>query len=92
MTTPGIEAEITTKVTLTLEQVAAWFANLDDDSQARFFVEVAKAAKNWKSNSGLGASWQWYQIGSHLKNCECATEEAREIVRAMHEGLCNGTH
>jgi hypothetical protein len=94
MATDEIEVEVHTKVKLSVELVAQWFANADDDTQARFFVAVCEAAKNWPRNRGVSFSQalQWYQIGSHLRNCECSSEEAREMVREMYAGLETGTH
>lgn len=82
-------AKVTTIVELDVETAALWFSELDDDTQAKFFVEVAKRSLAWPRHAAMH---QWYLIGSHLKNCECATEEAREIIREMHDGLQNGTH
>lgn len=78
-----------TEVELDLDMMAQAFANLDDDSQAKFFVKVAEIGKNF---GGLGAEFQWFQIGSHLRNCECSTEDARDMIRSMHHGLEQGTH
>ena len=82
------EVKITTIISLDVKTAAKWFAEIDDDTQAKFFVEVAKHASTWPHS----AREQWYRIGSHLRNCECSTEEAQEIVREMHDGLLNGTH
>lgn len=92
--TPDVEIEIKTTVRLDLATAAKWFAALDDDTQAQFFVEVCKAAREWPAGKGvnLGPSYQWYLIGSHLRNCACSSDDAREMVRSMHEGLTTGTH
>ena len=88
------EIEVKTKIKLDIELVARWFANISDDDQARFFVAVCEEAKKWPRDRGLncGPSHQWWLIGSHLRNCECSSEEARDMIREMHEGLQNGTH
>lgn len=87
------EIEVVTRVKLDIELVARWFANLDDDSQARFFVAVAAAAKSWPVDARHAGQWhQWYQVGSHLRNCECSSEDAREMVRHIHDGLETGSH
>lgn len=80
----------TQEIELNIEDVAKWFANLDDDSQAKFFVEVDRAADSWPK-SYLKAE-QWYRIGSHLRNCECSTDGARVLIRNIYEGLEHGTH
>lgn len=79
---------ITTTIVLDLETAAKWFCALSDDEQCRFFVAVAKEAEPF----GGGYSSQWYFVGSHLRNCECSNDEARELVRGMHEGLERGSH
>lgn len=81
----------TVEVELTIEIAAQWFANLDDDSQARFFVAVAKEFEGW-DGLGLGADYQLWRIGSHLRNCECSTDGARELIRGIAYGMENGTH
>lgn len=52
----------------------------DDDHQAKFFVEVAKIMEAWGSGK---MERQLYSIGDHLRTCECATEEARELVKTL---------
>jgi hypothetical protein len=61
---------------LTLKDLANGFANLNDDAQARFLVEVAKIASEWPSPQVM----QWFLVGRHLRDCECSTELAREMV------------
>lgn len=88
---PAITAIVTTETQfeLSIETAAQWFCELDDDHQAKFFVEVAKIMETW----GPGKlEWQAHSIGSHLKNCECSTDEARQIVRELHGGLEYGVH
>ncbi len=81
--------EVTKTETLTIgldmATVAAWFCELDDEAQADFFVEVAKRAEGWAVDPG----GQWMRIGSHLRTCDCATDEARELIRHIHYGLEN---
>lgn len=76
---------ITTEVeiTLTVEQIAAAFWDLDDDAQAQVFVNVARLAKE-SAGGGLN---QAYAIGRHLAECECSTDEARAFVGAIWQGL-----
>lgn len=97
----ALEVETTLKVALPLATVAEWFCNLDDDTQAKFFVKVARIgrerdeARRRDPNArgiNFGYSWQWFQIGSHLRNCECSTDDARDMVRAIHDGLLTGNH
>lgn len=76
------------EVDVTPEMLGLWFANLDDDAQARFFVAAAEAAKGW----GPGWLEQFNAAGTHLRTCKCATEDARELVREIFKGLERGTH
>lgn len=73
----------TLEIELTVEDVAAWFAGVDDETQAQFFIEVAKHAASWKAHGG----YQWYSVGRHLRTCECSTEAARELIRTIHSGV-----
>lgn len=83
-----IKTETATTINLDLETAAKWFCGLSDDEQCRFFVAVAREAESF----GGGYSSQWFFVGSHLRNCECSTDDAREIVREMHRGLETGRH
>lgn len=47
-------------------------------------------ADTW--DAAFGPGHQWYNVGSHLRNCKCSTPRAREIVEEMHNGLLHGTH
>jgi hypothetical protein len=76
------------EINVTPELLGAWFSDLDDDAQARFFVAAAEAAKAW----GPGWTEQFYAAGTHLRTCKCATEDARELVREIANGLHHGTH
>lgn len=88
----SIEAVITTRQTveLSLDIVADWFCELSDDQQAEFFIAVAERGKKWTCDSKgfcLGANHQWWLIGRHLATCKCATEEARDMVCTIVEGI-----
>ncbi len=83
-----IEEKITRTIRLDIPAVATWFCALTDDQQARFFVVVAEQAKSWP----LPQSYQRYQLGSHLRNCTCSSEEARDMIREIMNGLKTGKH
>jgi hypothetical protein len=83
-----VQVEITSKVEVTVELLAQCFAGLDDDSQCRFFVEVARIASTWPG----GGDSQWYYVGGHLRNCECSTPEAREMISQIHHYMQTSTH
>lgn len=88
MSTIKIKTEV--EIELSIENAAKWFSGLSDDEQAGFFIAVAEEAKQWQG--GNGSSYQWYRVGSHLKNCEYSTHEARELIRQIADGLEHGTH
>lgn len=80
---PKTSITVTTEIELTVETAAKWFVGLSDEQQADFFVEAAKASLAW------GPLWagQYYSAGRHLRDCECSTNEARELVKTLAEGL-----
>lgn len=72
-------------LTIPMPTFARSFATLTDDEQARFFVDVAEAAKGWRS-----PSTQWFAVGAHLRTCECSSPGAQQIIREMADGLRHG--
>lgn len=74
--------------------LAESFCALDDEQQADFFIHCARIMCAW-NNEGRGYAfsghaaleWQMCQVGSHLRTCECSTEDARDLVRALARGL-----
>jgi hypothetical protein len=74
---------IVTPIAVTPERVAEMFASLDDDGQAQVFVEVAKIAALWTDTN----MDQWSAVGAHLRDCECSTDGAREIVERIAFGI-----
>ena len=83
------EWETTVKVPISVPRLAEIFANMDDDKQAQFFVEVAAIFKTW---GHYKAESQCIYIGGHLRNCKCSTDEARELIRSIAYGLEHSTH
>jgi hypothetical protein len=75
--------KVTVDIELTVEQLAAAFCDLDDDAQAKFFVECARLAEKW---SGTNFD-QFFQVGRHLRTCSCSTPEARELIRRIVAGM-----
>ena len=78
-----VKLHIEQEIEVDLPLLAKCFAELDDDSQAQFFVEVAKHAQGWKHHQ----SDQWYRVGRHMSTCECSTQEARDLIEMIHAGL-----
>lgn len=73
-----------TEVDLNVELAAQVFANLDDEQQADFIIQVAEIAKGW----GPGKAWyQWFTIGRHLATCDCSTQEARDMILEIARGI-----
>jgi hypothetical protein len=66
--------------------IARRFCRMNDDQQAKFFVEVARVMGEWKAPS-FGMGWQAQAIGNHLRTCECSTPAAREFIANVHYGM-----
>ena len=79
-----VNTNVELKVTPLL--VAEMLAEMNDDEQAQVFVELAAIASRW----GLGNVDQWYAVGRHLRDCECSTGEARDLVRSIAVGVGPG--
>lgn len=71
------------KVHVHAAQIAQAFAEMDDEEQAQFFIEVAKIASTWDGRTFQ----QWYSVGRHLATCECSNDEARELVQELAQGV-----
>ena len=84
-----IEWTTTVQVPINLRRLAEIFAAMDDDKQARFFVEVAEIMSKWE---GGNADQQMWYVGGHLRNCECSTEGARDLIRSLAAGLERSQH
>jgi hypothetical protein len=65
------------EIELDVKIAAKWFANLTDDDMAQFLIEVANEAQKYPSDPDN----QWYYLGGHLRNCECSTDAARDMVK-----------
>lgn len=76
--------KVQVEVSLTIEQGAAWFADLNDDEQAQFLVNVARIAA--ETYEGTPES-QWIRIGDHLATCKCSSEAGRELIRSIAYGM-----
>jgi hypothetical protein len=79
-----VRLNVTVDVPLTLDQLAGLFVELDDDSQAQFFVKVAALMQSWTPHE---RDMQAFYIGRHLRDCRCSTEEARDLVSAITEAM-----
>jgi hypothetical protein len=82
-----MKLEVKASVEIDLETLARAFCEMDDDQQAQFFVKVAEIAKEFS-----GFDNQWYFLGGHLRNCECSTDDAREMIDSIHHHMHNSTH
>lgn len=74
--------KVAATIELNVEQLAAAFCELDDDTQAKFFVECARLAATWPPHVD-----QFYAVGRHLRTCNCSTPEARELIRRIVAGM-----
>lgn len=64
--------------------LARAFVEMDDDAQAQFFVECAKAMESWPAHA---RHMQMHAVGRHLAECHCSTPGARDVVRLIFEGI-----
>jgi hypothetical protein len=78
----------TVHIDLSIEEAARWFANLDDDQMCRFLVAVAQEAEQFPG----GPDNQWYYLGGHLRHCACASESARDMIRAWAHWMEHSEH
>lgn len=83
-----IEKSMKVQVTVDLHELALLFADMTDDDQAQFFVEVAKIMETW----GPQKHMQAYYIGRHLATCTCSSFEARELIENIHEAILVNNH
>jgi hypothetical protein len=82
------EITVTTKIDLDIPTAAKWFASLDDDQMCRFLVAVAAEAETYPGNPDN----QWYFLGGHLRNCQCSTPAAREMVKSWAHWIDHSEH
>lgn len=80
--------KVTTEIELEIATAARWFAGLTDDEQCQFLVAVASEADKYPGDPDN----QWYYLGGHLRNCECSTEGARDMIRKWAYWVDNSTH
>ena len=79
-----MKLQVMVDVPMTLEQLAGLFVELDDDSQAKFFVTVARLMQDWTPHE---RNMQAFYIGRHLRDCRCSTEDARDLVLGIFEAM-----
>lgn len=77
----------TVDLALTAEDIARAFCDLDDDAQAQFFVHCARIAEEWTVAPGSYRGMQWFNVGRHLRDCDCSTEEGREMIRDIASAM-----
>lgn len=80
------EITTTVKIDLDIKTAAQWFSALSDEQQADFFVEVAAEANRWPTN-GMHWGYQFWLVGRHLRDCNCSSDDARQLVREISEGM-----
>ena len=71
-------------------ELAASFCGLDDEQQAQFFIECAAIMATWRGGlfeGRMAGEYQMGLVGKHLRTCTCSNDDARELVRALAEGL-----
>lgn len=65
-------------------ELAEAFCDMNDEQQAQFFIDVAEIGRSFR---GLGAGYQWWLVGKHLKTCACSTEDARDLILEIAKGI-----
>lgn len=70
------------------ETVGRLFARLCDDGQCRALVSAAANAVLW----GPRRASQFRAAGAHVASCDCSSDNARLLVRALYAGLMEGGH
>lgn len=78
-----IPVTMTTEIDVTPRLLAELFCGMDDEQQAQFFIDASAVARRWNNV----ADWQWFTVGRHLKTCACSTEDARDMVLSIADGL-----
>lgn len=76
--------KIEVDINFTPRQLAERFCDLNDDEQTRFFGEVAQIMSTWKAHE---RDLQIQFIGSHLVDCECGSEGARELIAGINQSM-----
>lgn len=82
---PLVETIVKTTIDLDIKTAAQWFADMMDEDQAQFFIEVGKLSKDWPN-----LNQQWWYVGRHLRDCDCSTPEAKDIINTLHEAMQPG--
>jgi hypothetical protein len=77
-------AAIQVTATITVDDIARVFCELDDDAQAQFFVKVGAIMEKW---DGASRIMQLHAAGRHLRDCSCSTYEGRRVVEELYESM-----
>ena len=72
---------------MTPSQLGRIFIDLDSDQQTEFFVAAAEHAKSTWTRGERDCESQGYEIGRHLRTCECSSELARNLVEHIAYGM-----
>ena len=78
-----IKVDVPAVIEVNPRLLAEIFCDMDDESQAQFFIEVAAIARTWKNTNVA----QWFQVGAHLRKCECSTDDARDLILDIARGV-----
>lgn len=79
--------KLTVETTLEPRQLAELFCALTDEEQAQFFIEAASVAR--ETFTPMGPWWQWTKVGEHLRDCTCSTDDGRQMVRDIADGIAS---
>lgn len=82
-----ISKTVTVDVELSAADLGRLFIELDSDAQTQFFVAAADHARATWPRGERDLESQGYQIGLHLRTCECSSESARALVEHIASGM-----
>jgi uncharacterized protein YacL (UPF0231 family) len=84
--TDGTGTKLPALISADIQEVAAWFCNLDHEDQAQFFLEASKIAETWQGQS----SNQWWWVGREI-SLQIAQDKknkpAVDMLNSINDGL-----
>lgn len=76
---------------ITVRELAEWFAGLEDERQADFFEQVGLIMESWERPERVaywnGAEGQQIAIGRHMRTCACVSEAGRRVIENIAYGM-----
>jgi hypothetical protein len=66
--------------TVTIHDIARWLAYAHPD---RTMILLRESAREVHARTDLAPDRCWFNIGQHLKDCHCANDEMRDMIRRI---------